>query len=178
MQIKKIKIGAIVILTLLAFSLYAQADKPLNSQKTSTPDSLKNECEKQAVNLQIFKSEEEEWLESEINSRISKNATKTIVSLWTDKSKINVNDNFRIIIESNVEFDTESITIDDINHLSDKIKVLSKTTQSTYENGSENHSLIFMCKALVKGKLKIKPIKVKTEHKTIKTKRRRVKIID
>ncbi len=178
MQMKKIKIGAIVILTLLSFSLYAQADKPQNSQKESTPDSLKNECEKQAINLQIFKSEKEEKLEREIDSKISKNATKTVVLLWTDKSKIKVNDKFRIIIESNAEFDTESITMDDINRLSDKIKVLSKITQSTYENGSENHNLIFICKALAKGKLKIKPIKVKTEHKTTKTKLRRVKIID
>ncbi len=115
------------------------------------------------------KSVEYKRFSREITSRISKNIAEQMIVLWASHIKLKVNDTFRIVIESNADFDRESVTINDMEGLSDKIKVISKETSAIYNNGYEKHYIRFICKAVASGKLKIKPLKIKTDHKIFET---------
>ncbi len=135
----------------------------------SKSDSVRLEKEQQRKRIERRKKAEKERLEGKFNSRISKNITRPTVLLWTDKNILKVGDAFRIIVDSNTKFDTEAITLEKINKWSDKIKMLRKISGSSYENGAENHYVIFICRALSKGKLKLNSLAVKTETDTLKT---------
>lgn len=137
--------------------------------KPSKADSLKLIAQKKIDQLEKYKAAEKKRLESKINSRISPKINKQIILLWTDKDVLKINDNFRIVIESNKEFDITRIFKYHLNNLSEKFKIVRSTTSVIYENGSENHYTIFICKALYIGEVTIKPLEIKTEKKTIKT---------
>ncbi len=144
----------------------------------SKSDSLRLEKEQQIKRIERRKQAEKERLESKVNSRISKNITHPTVLLWTDKNILKVGDAFRIVVDSNTKFDTEAITFEEVNKWSDKIKMLRKIAGSSYENGTENHYVIFVCRALSKGKFKLNSLTVKTETDTLKTNQWGFEVID
>ncbi len=141
---------------------YVRLYKPKKNAEPSVNETFKYET-------YAPKSVEDKQLKREITSRISKNISEQMIVLWASHIKLKVNDKFRIVIESNADFDKESVTINDIEDLSDKIKVISQENSAIYNNGYEKHYISFICEAVASGQLKIKPLKIKTDHKIFET---------
>lgn len=116
--------------------------------------------------------------EDKIEPRISKNIKERAVLLWTDKNILQVNDHFKIVIESNMDFEKENISSKYIQRLSDKFDIIGSKIFVLFENGSEHHYRCFICKALVAGTIDIKPIDIKIENGKIKTNPWSFKIMD
>lgn len=162
----------------ISINEYVRLKKPKEIVTISKSDSLKLELEKQKEKRKKLKLAQKQRLENKIDSRISRNIAQKTALLWIDKNILKVNEDFRIIIESNVDFDQENITIDYLNKLNDNIEVLKKIVASYYDNGNERYYIIFICKALAKGEFKVEPITIKTEKTTIKTNKWYTKIIN
>jgi len=157
---------------------YVILKKPQKPIKLSKTDSIKIVEKKDADRMEKYKESEKERLEGKIESRISKNINKRGLLLWTDKNILKINDRFRIVIESNLDFDKTCVSMEYIENLSEKFNVEKAGISTIYENGLEYHYRYFICKALEIGKVNIKPLEIKTENKKIKTNEWNFKIID
>jgi len=157
---------------------YVILKKPQKPVKLSKVDSINLMDKEESDKLEKYKIAEKERLESKIESRISKNINKRGLLLWTDKNILKINDRFRIVIESNMDFYKTSISMGNIENLSKKFSVESAGISTIYENGYEYHYRYFICKALSSGKINLEPIEIKTENKKIKTNQWDFKIID
>ncbi|AXG72039.1 hypothetical protein KORDIASMS9_04301 [Kordia sp. SMS9] len=148
---------------------YVILKKPQESIRLSKVDSIKLADKIEADRIEKYKVAEKERLESKIESRISKNINERGLLLWTDKNIVKINDHFKIVIESNMDFDKTSISIEDIENLSQKFKVKSAGISTIYDNGFKHHYRYFICQALASGEVTMKPLEIKTEDKKIKT---------
>ena len=154
---------------------YVILKKPV---KLSKLDSLKLADEQEVDRIDKYKAAEKERLEGEIASRISKNINDRALLLWTDKNILKINDRFKIVIESNMNFDKTSISMEFIENLSEKFNVEKAGISTLYENGFEYHYIYFICKASATGKINIEPLEIKIEKKKIKTNEWNFEIID
>jgi hypothetical protein len=157
---------------------YVLLKKPQKPVILSKTDSIKIIEKQDTDRTEKYKKSEKERLEGKIESRISKNINKRGLLLWTDKNILKINDRFKIVIESNLDFDKTCISMEYIENLSKKFNVEKEGISTIYENGLEYHYRYFICKALAIGKINIEPLEIKTENKKIKTNEWNFKIID
>lgn len=116
-----------------------------------------------------FRIKEKRRAECDINSRIPDNNNKIKVLLWADNMKYKVNNEIRIVAESNRDFDYETLKINLKNNLGTKLEFLGSCITSVYENGKEKHHTVFTCKSLETGIITISPFKIKIGNRKTKT---------
>ena len=162
----------------ISLNEYVVLKKPKETVKFSQVDSIKLANKQEADRIEKYKEAEKERLEEKIESRISKNINNRGLLVWTDKNILKLNDHFKIVIESNIDFDKASISIEFIENLSEKFNVEKAGISTLYEDGIEYHYRYFICKAIAIGKINIEPLEIKTENKKIKTNEWNFKIID
>ena len=157
---------------------YVILKKPKESVKLPKVDSIILEDKQEVDRIKNHKMSEKERLEGKIESRISKNINHKVFLLWTDKDIVKLNDRFRIVIESNMDFDKTSISMEFIENLSPKFNVEKAGIWTLYDNGFEYHYSYFICKSVATGKINIEPIEIKTDNKRIKTNEWNFEILD
>ncbi|UNZ00343.1 hypothetical protein MQE36_08385 [Zhouia spongiae] len=157
---------------------YVILKKPQKPIKLSKTDSIKMVEKEDVGKIKKYEGSEKARLEGKIESRLSKNINKSVFLLWTDKNILKINDRFRIIIESNLDFDKTSISMEDIENLSKKFNVEKSGMSTIYDNGMEHYYIYFICKAMESGNIDIKPLKIKTQNKKIETNKWTFKIVD
>lgn len=157
---------------------YVKLKKTQEPIKLSKVDSIKLADKKEADKIEKYRVAEKERLEDKIKSRISKGINKRVLLLWTDKNILKINDLFKIVIESNMNFDKTSISMEYMENLSQKFNVKSSGFSTIYEDGFEYHYIYFICKALATGEINLKSLDIKIENKKIKTNKWSFKIIN
>jgi hypothetical protein len=124
--------------------------------KISSSDSIALENNK-IVELKI---EEKKRAECTINSRIKESVNTITVIAWTDKLDYKVNDEIRIIVECNNDFDKEKLELKFKNNSKNNLYLLRTCRQTIYENNIEKHHIIFIFKSINTGIIKISPINI------------------
>lgn len=142
----------------------------------SETDSLHLKKEKDG--LKRFKLAKSQKLESQINSRIPKNRKSKTTCLWTDKNNYKVNSKFRIVIESNFEFEEINIAPNFTKSTTKKVQLIKTISSIYYENNYKKQYKIFIYKALRSGTITLQPTELYSDNKKIKTNQWTFKIID
>lgn len=133
--------------------------------KISSSDSIASENNK----IEELKIEEKNRAECTINSRIKENENTIIAIVWTDKLDYKVNDEIRIIVECNNDFDKEKLELKFKRNSKKKLILLRSCRQTIYENDIEKHHIIFIYKSINTGIIKISPINILIKGKVKQT---------
>jgi hypothetical protein len=141
-----------------------------DSINLSIPDSIvKNDhVNEENERLLLFNRYEKEREESKIFSRLETNPKKRAI-MWSDNKDYKINDQIRIIIEVQTDFDSEDLKANLLNNIDKKLKLLRNYNVRKHENGKKQHYSVFIFKALEIGTIEIPSFKIKIKKRTIET---------
>lgn len=152
---------------------------PESTIKLSSSDSIASIIQEEKDKIVKLEKIEKKRAENTIISRIPKVLDENIfVMVWTDSLQYNINDEVRIVVESNKSFDITDVNIQSNINYYNKLNLIKSSYKGVYENETEWHYNIFIYKAVEAGIIEVRPFKVEIEKKMIETNTLRFSIKD